>query len=78
MYGYRNYALKGPNQVEIPPKGNRARQEWEAWNEVSAMEENKDNDPRPLSREKAAKFYIMCARSFINWRRAKFRVQKKR
>ena len=62
------YALKGPCTNERPPTGERDRREWDAWIQVSAM-----ND---MTEKRGAEMYISSARTFINWRRAKFRVKK--
>ena len=80
MYGFRMYALNGQNQVEIPPSGNRPRQEWEAWNDVSSMTVLTGNGmgTKPIDKAKAAQMYIQSVRSFINWRRAKYRVNTNR
>ena len=42
------------------------------------MTEEIDNglNRKPISQEKAAQMYIQAVRSFINWRRAKFRVNR--
>ena len=62
------YALKGPCTIERPPTDERDRREWDAWIQVSAM-----ND---MTEKRAAEMYISSARTFINWRRAKCRVKK--
>jgi hypothetical protein len=62
----RMFALNGPNPDEAPLTGNRARQEWEAWNQVGSMTE--------MTSERAAQMYIMTVRLYINMRRVKFRV----
>lgn len=64
------YALKGPCTIERPPTGERDRREWDAWIQVSAM-----ND---MTEKRAAEMYISSARTFINWRRAKFRTNNRK